>query len=88
MTDLELKLEFNDSGYGVDLNMAMALSGRRVPLWLGDTQHEILVTRVINDGGAPPHVTVQAHCAQELGELPKTAGSMFLGWRVQSVSER
>lgn len=93
MTDLRFELALGDlpDTYNADLSIATTLSGRRIPLWLGDVQREILITRVTNDHVSVDDIrrlVVDAYCSQDLGELPKDAKSTFLGWRVESLTER
>lgn len=87
MTDL--RLELTPPAGNNNLDIFAVLSGRRIPLWFtDDTPVEILVTRVTGDGGTPQRITVQAHCPQNLGELPEATELTFLGWRVESMTEQ
>jgi hypothetical protein len=88
VTDLRLELVLAEGGND-NLDIFATLSGRHIPLWLSDDgPREVLVTRVTGDGGTPQHITVEAYCAEELAELPPATELTFLGWRVESLTER
>lgn len=88
MTDLQFELRL-DEGDHVWADIWTILSGRRIPLWLtSDIRHEVLITQVTSDGGTPPRITVLAHCDRDLGELPNAVEPTFIGWRVESLTER
>jgi hypothetical protein len=88
MTDLQIELVLAE-GSNDNLDIFATLSGHRIPLWLSDDgPREVLVTRITGDGGTPQRITVEAHCAEELAELPPATESTFLGWRVESLTER